>query len=160
MNRFVRLQWFLASLIVTVFSLGCSGQSIIPSIPTFPPKPGTSNVPTGSSPMSGDWNTDAEFGHFAFTVDPNGTEVTTAALNLAGWTCGGTTITTQLQVLNSWSISNGEFVGDIDLDSDSNFHTITFNGSYNDTNKQFAGTWQEDSHGTICSGTWAAIPRK
>ena len=109
--------------------------------------------------MSGDWNADTDFGHFAFTVDPDGRDVVTAVINMSRWTCGGTTLTTELQVLNSWSISDGEFVGEIDLD-DSQFHTLKLDGTYDETNKQFVGTWQQDAHGSICSGTWESIPRK
>ena len=159
MNKLVGSRWFVTVVLLVLLSIACGGVPSIPGIPTFPPKPGTSNVPTGSSPMSGDWNADTDFGHFAFTVDPDGNNVVTAVITMSGWTCGGTTMTTELQVLNSWSISNGEFVGEIDLD-DSHFHTLTLDGTYKEANKQFAGTWEEDAHGTLCSGTWESIPRK
>lgn len=158
MNKFVESRWFVAVVVLVVLSVACGGFPSIPGIPTFPPKPGTSNVPTGSSPMSGDWNADTEFGHFAFTVDPDGNYVTTAVIKMSMWTCGGTLLSTETQVLNSWSISNGGFSGQIDLD-ESHFHTITFDGTYDEANKQFTGTWVEDSHGTTCSGTWESIAR-
>lgn len=117
------------------------------------------NVPTGSSPMSGDWNVNAEFGRFAFTVDPDGKEVTTAVIEVSKWTCGGTTLTASFQVINTWLINNGEFIGDLDMDS-SHFHTMTLDGIYDEVNRKFSGTWTEDEHGTICSGAWESIARE
>lgn len=57
--------------------------------------------------MSGDWNADAEFGHLAFTVDPDGTKVTTAVVRVQSFTCGGTFLTTEPQELSQWPISGG-----------------------------------------------------
>jgi hypothetical protein len=159
MDQITRSRWILVFMLLVLLSMGCGIQSFIPNIPTFPPKPGTSNVPTGSSPMSGDWNADTDFGHIAFTVDPDGNNVVTTVISMSGWTCGGTTISTELQILNSWSISGDEFAGQIDLD-DSHFHTLTIDGTYDDSRKTFSGTWEEDSHGTTCSGPWEAIARQ
>jgi len=159
MKKFVISSWFISTSLLIIASLACGSVPSLPSIPTFPPKPGTSNVPTGSSPMSGDWNADTKFGHLAFSVDPDGNNVTTTVINMSGWRCGGTILTTEMQLLNSWSIRNGEFSGEIDLD-DSHFHTMAIGGSYDDARKTFSGTWEEDSHGTTCSGKWEAVPRK
>jgi hypothetical protein len=159
MKEFIRFRWLTAVILLLIASLACGSMPSIPGIPTFPPKPGKSNVPTGISPLSGDWNADTKFGHLAFTVDPDGNNVTTAVINMSGWRCGGTILSTELQVLNSWSISDGEFTGDVDLD-DSHFHTMTIDGSYDKSGKAFSGTWEEDSHGTTCSGQWEAVPRK
>jgi hypothetical protein len=148
----------LALVLAILLSIACGVQSFIPNMPVFPPRPGTSNVPTGSSPMSGDWNASADFGKFAFTVDPDGQNVTTAVIGVASWTCGGTTLTTELQSLSQWPISNGQFGGNVNLNG--NFHTMTIVGTYDEANQQFTGSWEEDAHGTICSGNWESIPRK
>jgi hypothetical protein len=108
--------------------------------------------------MSGDWNVNADFGRFAFTVDPDGQNVTTAVFELTSWTCGGTTLTTNVQSLSVWPISGGQFAGYLNLNG--NFHTITVAGTYDEANKQFTGTWEEDAHGTTCSGTWESIARQ
>ena len=108
--------------------------------------------------MSGDWNADTDFGHIAFTIDPDGNNVITTIFTLSHWTCGGTTMSADMQILNSWTISNGEFEGQVSLD-DSHFHTMTLDGSYDEAEKTFSGTWAEDSHGTLCNGEWTAIPR-
>jgi len=163
MNKLVRSsQLFYLFGLLTVLSLACGFQSFMPAIPTFPafpPTPGISNVPTGSSPMSGDWNANTEFGRFAFTVDPDGKNVTTAVLEISGWTCGNTKITTNTQELNTWLINSGEFIADFELDSN-HLHTLTLNGAYDEENGKFSGIWTEDEHGTICSGTWESIARK
>jgi hypothetical protein len=108
--------------------------------------------------MSGDWNASTDFGRMAFTVDPNGTTVTTAVIVVMNWTCGGTTLTTELQSLSQWPISNGGFGGNVNLNG--NFHTMTIMGTYDETDKKFTGTWEQDAHGTICSGQWESIARK
>jgi hypothetical protein len=144
--------------LIVVLSLACGGQSLIPALPSFPPTPGTSNVPTGSSPMSGDWNASPDFGRLAFTVDPDGRNVTTAVISMKGWKCGGTILSTGLQSLSQWPISDGEFGGNVNLNG--NFHTMTIIGKYDKAKKQFVGTWEEDAHGTTCSGEWESIPRK
>ncbi len=159
MNKFLRSRGFAAVIFLITASLACSSLPALPAIPTFPPKPGTSNVPTGPSPLSGDWNANTDFGHLAFTVDPSGNNVVTAVIDIANFTCGGTFLTTDTQVLNSWSISDGEFNGDVDL-GDNGFLSMTIDGTYDKAKNTFAGTWQEDAHGDQCSGQWEAIPRK
>jgi hypothetical protein len=154
-----RPHWTLI-FIPVISSLSCGGQSLLPQMPTFPaipPSPSMNNVPTGSSPMSGDWTVDAEFGKLAFSVDPEGTVVLTAVIAVTNWTCGGTTLSTQLQSISQWPISNNEFIGDVNLNG--SFHTMRIEGSYDETHKQFSGTWEEDAHGTVCSGTWESVSR-
>jgi hypothetical protein len=154
-------RWLAALVLMSFVSLACGIQALVPAIPTFPalpPSPSMNNVPTGSSPMSGDWQVQADFGNFGFTVDPDGKNVTTAVFSLSNWTCGGTTLTTSLQSLSQWPVADGQFGGDVNLNG--NFHTMTIQGIYDEAKKQFTGTWQEDAHGTTCSGTWESIPRK
>jgi hypothetical protein len=161
MNKFAQSQRLFLFVLIAVVSLACAAQSLIPNMPNFPsipPTPGTSNVPTGSSPMSGDWTASTDFGQLAFTVDPDGGNVTTAVIVVTHWTCGGTTLTTQLQSLSQWPISDGQFGGNVNLNG--NFHTMTIIGAYDETNDQFIGTWEEDAHGTTCSGEWESVARK
>jgi len=161
MNKFTRTKSAYLFVLMMSLSIACGVQSIMPGMPTFPPIPPTpsmNNVPTGSSPLSGDWNVNTDFGRMAFTVDPNGTAVTTAVIVVTNWTCGGTTLTTELQSLSQWPISNGQFGGNVNLNG--NFHTMTIEGTYDEANKQFTGTWEQDAHGSICNGQWESIPRK
>jgi len=159
--KFIFRQPILLAVLASIsVSLGCGLQSIVPKMPTFPPippTPSTDNVPTGSSPLSGDWQVNAEFGHFAFSVDPDGNNVTTATFALSNWTCGGTTLTTALQSLSQWPITNGSFGGNVNLNG--NFHTMIVEGTYDETNDRFTGTWEENAHGAVCSGYWESIGR-
>ena len=153
-----RTRWLAGFAVLLAASIACMSIPSIPSIPTFPPKPGTDNVPTGSSPMSGDWNADTEFGHLAFTVDPDGNNVVTTLIKMDSFTYGGTFLLTETQILNSWPIQDNEFYGSYALD-DGHFQTMSMSGRYDAERNTFAGTWEEDASGAICSGEWEAIPR-
>jgi hypothetical protein len=142
-------------------ALGCGGLSGLQAVatddfPAIPPTPSTSTASTGSSPLSGDWNATPEFGRLAFTVDATGANVTTLVVGVANWTCGGTTLTTEVQSIGPWTISNNEFSTDVELDSGV-FNTLTVTGAYDAASKTFSGTWDDDAHGTKCSGTWASV---
>jgi hypothetical protein len=157
-----RLARGLGLAMAAVLSLACGAQSLMPSIPTFPPIPPTpsqNNVSTGSSPMSGDWNATTPFGRFAFTVDPDGTNVTTVVVKLTGFTCGGTTLTTEAQVLNQWPLDKGAFSGYVNLKT-GHILDLYVVGVYDKAHKTFSGTWEEDAYGTHCTGKWSAAPRK
>jgi len=161
MNKPIRYQNLFLFILITIISLACGVQSLVPSMPTFPafpPKPGTSNMPTGSSPMSGDWNANPDFGELSFTVDPDGKNITTAVISMKSWKCGGTILSTELQSLSQWPISDGQFGGNVNLNG--NFHTMTIIGAYDKDKKQFIGKWEQDAHGALCSGEWESIARK
>jgi hypothetical protein len=147
---------FLLALAI-LSSLACKTVSSIPEMLNLPPTPSMDNLPSGPSPMSGDWHADTPFGSFSFTVDPNGTTITTAVFQVSNWTCGGTTLTTQVQSLSQWPITDGHFEGYTNLNG--NFHNITVMGNYDPAKKTFTGTWEEFAHNTTCSDTWEAIPR-
>jgi len=159
MKKFLKSRWFATVILLIIASLACASLPSLPAVPTSPPQPGTSNVPTGPSPMSGDWNAKTDFGYLAFTVDPNGNNVTTAVIDISSFTCGGTSLTTNVQVFDSWSITDGEFSGITDL-GDNDILFMTIDGTYDQAKKTFSGTWEEDTSGTTCSGQWEAIPRK
>jgi hypothetical protein len=78
-------------------ALACGAESVPKSLLKVPPTPSLSNQSTGSSAMSGDWNADTDVGHTAFTVDPDGTKVTTAVVRVADYTCGGTFLSAEPQ---------------------------------------------------------------
>ena len=141
-------------------SIACGAGSILRAIPGIPPTPSTSDASTGSSPMSGDWNAVTDFGRLAFSVDPDGQKVTTAVVKIQGFSCGGTTLTTETQVLNSWSIANGEFSSQVDLGESDEILYIAFDGSYDRATRTFSGSWDFDAHGTHCSGDWTTFPHK
>jgi hypothetical protein len=149
---------FWVMIVAVAATMGCGLVSQVQDALNIPPTPSMDNVPTGSSPMSGDWHSDTEWGYFAFTIDPDGTMVTTAVFKVSNWTCGGTTLTTQLQSLSQWPLSDGQFGGMVTLNG--SFHTMTVVGAYEESRGQFTGEWEQDAHGSHCSGTWETIPRK
>ena len=137
----------------------CSVFSLLSSIPGVQPTPSQSNHPTGASPLSGDWNAATDFGSFAFTVAPDGTRVMTAVIRLRGFSCGGSTVTSEVQSLSAWSLEDAGFSGDVSLESGEQFD-ISFDGAYDESNRTFSGTWEEDAYGTLCSGDWVTPPHE
>ena len=156
-NSLIRFRVFGVAIITLITSLGCTLLSNF-HLPTLPPTPSMNNVPTGSSPLSGDWQVIADFGRFAFTVDPDGKNVTIVAFKISNWTCCGTTLTTTFLSLSPWSITDGRFDGNVNLNG--NFHTMTLIGQSDESKNTVAGTWDQDAHGIICRGEWEAIPRR
>jgi hypothetical protein len=154
---------FLASTcLIVFFMLACSFVSPLLSTPRFPPLPSTpttSDRPTGSSPFSGDWNAKTPFGSLAFTVDPDGSIVTTALVRLTGFSCNETSLTTEAQALSRWALQNGEFSGRISLSS---YETsdIYLDGSFNSAARTFSGTWELNANGALCSGEWETAPHQ
>ena len=160
MNWTKRRLGILSFTLALILSLACGPGSLLRYVPGIQPTPSTSNASTGPSPMSGDWNAEAQFGRFAFTVDPNGEMVKTAVITIDNFTCGGTTLTTQTQALDSWIISGGEFSADVDLGESDETLYMTFAGSYDASSKTFSGSWDEDANGTHCTGDWTTFPHR
>jgi hypothetical protein len=154
-----RPHWLVACALVLPLVLACSALSALPSIAGLPPTPSRRTARTGSSPLSGDWNADTEFGSFAFTVAPDGANVTTAVVRLAGFSCGGSTLTSTVQVLDQWTISDSGFSGDVNLESGEDLY-ISFDGVYDGASRTFSGSWTEDAYGTECSGDWISTPHE
>jgi hypothetical protein len=155
-----KLSWVLPLALTIILSLACGPGSILRFVPGMQPTPSTSNIQSGSSPMSGDWNAQTDFGHLAFTVDPEGQKVTTAVAKIDNFHCGDTSLTTESQVLNSWSIDGGEFSGQVDLGETDEILYVAFNGTYDAASKTFSGTWDFDAHGTDCTGEWTTSPHQ
>ena len=110
--------------------------------------------------MSGDWNAVTDFGRFAFTVDPNAQKVTTAVVKVNAFACGGTILSTETQVLNSWSIQNDGFSGSVNLGESDEILYISFDGTYDAATRTFSGSWDFDAHGTDCTGDWTTFPHQ
>ena len=162
MNPFkLPVRWFLIALIAA-FSIGCGGlSSILPGgtdSANQPPTP-TTDPNLTPSPMAGKWNAASDLGKLAFTIDPSGGAVTSVDLNLVNWKCGGTLLTTQLNVQSTWSVSDGQFSVDFYLGSNQEL-PLVLNGTYDPKHNSFSGTWDVDAYGTTCSGTWKAPASK
>lgn len=109
--------------------------------------------------MSGDWNATTKFGRIAFSVDGAGNNLTTAVVVLSNWTCGGTTMTTNVQTLGPFSMEQGKFSIDVSLETNEPLD-VYVDGTYDAKKKVFSGTWEEDAYGTKCTGTWVSSPHK
>jgi hypothetical protein len=109
--------------------------------------------------MSGDWNAKTKFGRLAFTVDPDGTNLTTAVVGLTSFTCGGTTMTTEVQTIGPFDLTEGQFSIRVDLDPP-HILDVYLDGKYDAKTKTFSGTWEEDAYGTHCTGEWKSAPHK
>lgn len=142
--------------------MACNAETIVPINPTFPPTPADFGKPTGSSPMSGDWSAQTDFGKIAFTVDPDGVGVTVIFVELRNWTCGNVTTTTgNLAIYDPpSSIDNGHFSGSVNLSDNSYIDEIDISGTYDQTNDKFFGNWKHRAYETTCTGTWETASRK
>jgi hypothetical protein len=106
-------------------------------------------------PADGDWVATTSFGKLVFTVSANGTKITTMSYQFSNWTCGPTTTSGTVGISSQWPITNGSFSISNTVDPGRN-QTMLFSGTYNAANRKFAGTWEEVSYGSHCSGTWEA----
>jgi hypothetical protein len=164
MNPVKHFRYLILALIL-IFSISCSavtsllnnsGTSSQPSLPTVAPLATSSNSGNSpSSPLAGKWIAVSDLGKFLLTIDPTGENVTAVAIELNNWKCGGTLLTTQLTVQDTWAISDSQLSVDFYLDSDE-MMPLTIEGSYDQQYKAFTGTWNVDAYGTTCSGTWKA----
>ena len=150
----------LPFIIGLVLSIACGAGSALKSIAGLPPTPSTSDVSTGSSPMSGDWNADTDFGHLAFTVDPEGQNVTTVVVKMNNFTCSGTSLTTETQDLNSWPIDNGQFSDSVNLGQGDEVLHMGIGAIYNPSSRTFSGAWDFDAYGGHCTGKWTTSPHQ
>ena len=156
----VKLSPTLVVLLALPLALACGAESVVKSLLKVPPTPSLSSQSTGSSPMSGDWNADTDFGHIAFTVAPDGTKVTTAVVRVQDYTCGGTFLSAEPQEIGEWPIRDGEFAGRVNLGETDETLDMTLAAAYDAASRTFSGTWEEDAHGTQCSGEWQTPPHK
>ena len=164
MNPNKHYRHFIFALIL-IFSIACSaatslinnsGASSQPSMPTAAPLATCSaGGNPASSPLAGKWIAASDLGKFLLTIDPTGENVTAVAIELNNWKCGGTLLTTQMTVQDTWPVSDNQISVDFYLDSDQ-VMPLTIEGSYDQQQKAFSGIWSVDAYGTTCSGTWKA----
>jgi hypothetical protein len=103
----------------------------------------------------GEWTGSAEFGSLAIEVNETSTAVLSLNFGFSGWTCGPTTVSGGVKISSSgWSISGGAFSITLTVDPGGN-QTVTIAGTF--TGNEAAGTWDANSYGTLCSGTWQAV---
>jgi hypothetical protein len=156
---------YLVFALILIFSIACSAANSLfnnsgapsqPSVPTAAPvTTSSSNGSSASSPLAGKWIAASDLGKFLLTIDPAGENVTAVAIELNNWKCGGTLLTTQMTVQDTWPVSDNQISVDFYLDSDQ-VMPLTIEGSYDQQQKAFSGIWSVDAYGTTCSGTWKA----
>ena len=149
----------LLSMLLLAVGIACAALSRLAS-PTeinpasFLTQVSVQNAGTPSSPLAGNWTATFESGKVTFTIAPDGSKVALLSLNLDGWTCGGTTLTTTMQVVGTdWAIENNAFSVNIDLNPP-HIEELAFNGAYDEATRTWSGTWEGDEYGTHCTGTW------
>ena len=149
--------------ICTLFLMACGAFSVhLPGLPSIPNISATEtqdaivNAATPASPMSGDWATSFEGGTAVFHIARDGSKVDSVDLSLNGWHCGGTTMSTSMQVMaDGWQIDNNQLSIQIDLNPP-HIEELYFDGTYDQTAGTWSGTWEGDEYGTHCTGDWAA----
>jgi hypothetical protein len=164
MNGSKYLQLVSSLVLILSVSLACSASSLVPQLPfpTFVPTPADFGTPTGSSPMSGDWSAQTEFGKIAFRISPDGNILEAMYVETNNFTCGGYTVTTAVQTMTDPppSVEDGGFGISVNLgDSRYSHDDIAIVGQYDEANDKFSGEWKEDAYGTICTGTWETASR-
>lgn len=142
------------------FSLACGMLSGgIPGMPDFSAtetQDAIVNAATPASPDSGDWRAAFDSGEAVFHIARDGSHINSIDLRLSGWQCGGTTLSTNMEVRSpDWTIDGNQFSATIDLNPP-HVEELTFEGSFDQANQTWSGTWDGDEYGTHCSGDWAA----
>jgi hypothetical protein len=104
-----------------------------------------------ASSDSGEWSASTEFGEFKFTVTPEATGISKIFFNFSKFECGSVTISAgQVSVESLWPITGDQFTVNVNL----GFNEIIIRGRFDETDSYATGTWEIDSIGAICSGTW------
>jgi hypothetical protein len=122
----------------------------------------TPNSPAVANPVAaGNWTAVADLGKIIFTVDNTGTKITKVSYQFSNWKCGPTSQSGTIEISQAeWAITNGKFSITTNLDPINNNQTIQFDGTYDSASQKFSGTWNGQSYGTPCSGTWEAFAPK
>jgi len=164
MNTLKQLRLFLFLALIMSLSLACDASTIFNSVSSVSaPPPADIGTPTGSSPMSGDWGAPTNFGKLSFRVDPDGKMIETMYIEMHNWTCGGDTLTTQLQARTDppADVTDDSFQMAVNLgDAGEHFNELYVLGVYDKVHNKFTGKWEQDAYGTKCTGTWQTAARK
>ena len=142
----------LLVLLVSTIACGGGGDEATPTPSPPLPTPTVTPVP----PKPGEWSALADFGEFAFTVNPSGTGITKISFLFSEFKCGPATLSGEVSVENPslWTIADGQFTANVDLMP----NEITIRGKFDETGSQASGTWEVNASGTICMGAWECRP--
>ncbi len=153
----------LIGTVMAAAILACSSiASAIPDIPGIPNWSGTAtqdaivNAATPASPLSGDWGAAFDGGKIVFHISRDGSRIYAADVQLSGWHCGGTIMSTTMQVSSpDWTIERHQFSITIDLNPP-HIEELSFDGTYDEASQTWSGTWDGDEYGQHCGGDWQA----
>ena len=157
-SKLARIFLFLSVILVagTACSLMSGGIPGIPNYPATQTQDAIVNAATPAAPGSGDWTADIQSGQVIFHIPRDASRVTFVDLKLKGWQCGGTTMTTTMQVHADWPIDGNHLSVSIDLGDASSIEQISFDGAFDSATNTWSGTWDGDEYGSHCGGKWQA----
>jgi hypothetical protein len=103
-------------------------------------------------PAPAAWSVQTEFGGFDISPDPDFTQIAGLTVRLAGYSCGGTCVTGNIQAdsRDMWPIENNRFQVRTSL----GIYEIVLSGIIDKAGKSACGTWSIKAAGTVCSGSW------
>jgi hypothetical protein len=146
-----------ALVALTIACASISGG--IPGLPNYAPtetQDAVINAATPASPLSGDWKAAIDSGSVVFHIARDGSHIASADVSLQGWHCGGTTMTTTMQVRSpDWAIDGDQFSMTIDRNPP-HIEELSFDAAYDASTQTWSGTWDGDEYGTHCEGQWTA----
>ncbi len=137
------LAMFIGATIIATLAI------LFPASHAIPPSAQSSS--TSVSPRSGLWSASADFGVFKFTVNPKATAITKMLLDFSRFKCGSISISSgKISVESQWPVNCNQFKVTVNL----GLYKLVVRGKFDDTGTHAAGTWEIESIGAICSGTW------
>ncbi len=146
----------LATMACAALSGGMPALPGMPNIAATETQDAVVNAATPASPMSGNWKASFDSGEVVFHISRDGTRIYAADVSLQGWHCGGTTMSTSMQVQSpDWTVDGDQFSMTIDLNPP-HVEELTFDGAYDASTQTWLGKWDGDEYGTHCGGKWQA----
>jgi hypothetical protein len=141
-------------LSLAIAATACGGDSSTPSAPSTTPAPQVTSPSVSNLPQPGVWTAKADFGTFDLTVSEDSTAITKIAYTFQNWRCGSVTHSGGVTITPSpgWSITNRQF--SIQNTISSGF-SMSIQGTFSSSTSA-SGSWNANSGGTTCSGTWTS----
>lgn len=150
----MKVRFFPLVLVFAVGASACGGDSSTPSAPSTTSTPQVTSPSVSNLPQPGIWAAKAEFGTFDLTVNETSTAITKIAYHFQSWRCGSMTLSGGVTITPSsgWSITNQQFSIQNTISSGL---TMSIQGSFSSSTSA-SGSWNANSGGTACSGTWTS----
>lgn len=101
---------------------------------------------------AGDWEATAAFGDFVFTVNDDGSAITSIEYTFDDYNCAGTVKSGSVSFAGDWPITEHQF--SIENADPADGDTYRIDGEFAETEVDATGTWELEASGSTCSGTW------